>query len=840
MKRFHNIFLMALFCVPIAILAQKPKQLNAGEMKQGLKKLNVFGSMLYLAAHPDDENTRLIAYYANERLFNASYLSCTRGDGGQNLVGSEIRELLGIIRTQELLAARRTDGGQQFFTRANDFGYSKTADETLQIWDRDQVLADIVWTIRKLKPDIIITRFPPDARAGHGHHTSSAVLGIEAFGIAGDKSKYPEQLKHVDAWQPKRIAFNTHPFFFSRRGQPFDSTQYIGMETGDFNSLLGKSYGEMAAESRTNHKSQGFGSTGTRGSHKEWMKLLAGEDFKNDPFEDINTTSSRVKGGNEFAGHVESAYLNFDPEQPWIILPDLVAARRSLSKIKDSHWRGIKEREISKLIQNVTGLYMEIKASDFSYTPGDSIAVNVEIINRSPAEITLSSLNFRELGGKIDLNQKLSNNNPFLLDKKTVVPQDQPFSQPYWLVDKSTLGMYRVDDQLKRGLPENDPALSVETTLLIDGQYFDYELPIIYKKNDPVDGEQYRPLEISPPVTLNINEKVYVFADQNSREVVVKVKAAKNDISGTVWLDLPSGWKSDPLKIDFVLDLKGAEQNVSFSVYPPEEQTSAEIKAIAEVNGRNYDKSLISIQYDHIPTQTLYQPTSTRLVKLDIERRGQNIGYIAGAGDEIPASLEQIGYRVWGLKDEEITEEKLADFDAVILGVRAYNTVDRLKFHQPKLMKYVENGGTMIVQYNTSRRIVVDEIAPYPLKVGRDRVSVEEAEIRILKPDHEVLNFPNKITDTDFDNWVQERGLYFSSEWDDNFDAILSSNDPGEDPKDGGLLVTKYGKGYYIYSGYSWFRQLPAGVPGAYRIFTNMISIGKDKVKATESGSGKE
>ncbi len=835
-----SIYIFLAIFVPLAVLGQKPKQMHPGEIKQGLKKLNVFGSMLYLAAHPDDENTGLIAYFANEELFNASYLSCTRGDGGQNLVGPEIRELLGIIRTQELLAARRTDGGQQFFTRANDFGYSKTADETLQIWDRDQVLSDIVWTIRKLKPDVIITRFPPDARAGHGHHTSSAVLGIEAFEIANDKSKFPEQLKYVEPWQPKRIVFNTHPFFFSRNGQPFDSTRYVAMETGNFNPLLGKSYGEMSAHSRTNHKSQGFGSTGTRESHKEWMKLLAGEEFKENVFEDINTTSTRVIGGDEYSNHVESAYLNFDAEQPWIILQDLVAAKKALAKINDNHWRTIKEKEITNLIRAVSGLYMEVKASDYSYTPGDSISLSVEVVNRSSAEITLSSLNFGNLGGKTELKQQLKDNNPFLFDKKTVLSANQPYSQPYWLVGNSSLGMYRVDDQLKRGLPENEPALNVEATVLIDGQYFDYELPIIYKRNDPVGGEQYRPLEIGPPVTLNIEEKVYVFAGNEAREVVVKIKSNKNDLMGSVSLDLPKGWKSSPAKIDFSMDLKGAEQNISFQVWPPSKQSSADIRAVAEVGGSNYNKSLVSIQYDHIPTQTLYPTSFARLVKLDIDRRGQNIGYLAGAGDEIPASLEQIGYRVWELNDEEIADEKLAGFDAIILGVRAYNTVDRLKFYQPKLMKYVENGGTMIVQYNTSRRMVTDEISPYPMTVGRDRVSVEEAEIRVLKPDHEVLNFPNKITQADFDNWVQERGLYFPSEWDDKFDAILSSNDPGEDPKDGGLLVAKFGKGYYIYSGYSWFRQLPAGVPGAYRIFTNMISIGKEKTKPAESGSGKE
>jgi len=832
MKRPFKLVVI-LISITISAFAQKPKQLHPGEIKQALKKLNVLGSVLYLAAHPDDENTRLIAFYQNEKLFNAAYLSCTRGDGGQNLVGSELRELLGIIRTQELLAARRTDGGQQFFTRANDFGYSKTADETLKIWNRDEVLSDIVWTIRKQKPDVIITRFPPDERAGHGHHTSSAMLGIEAFNIAGDKTKYPEQLKYLEPWQPKRIVFNTHPFFFSHRGEPFDSTEYISMESGDFNPMLGKSYGEMAAESRTNHKSQGFGSTGSRGYHKEYLKLLDGEPFIKDVFEDINTDWSRVEGGESFAGYVESASMNFDTERPWIIISDLVNAYKALPKIKDQYWREIKRREVLEIIKAITGLYMEVKASDFAYSPGDSISLSAEIINRSPISMTLSSLNFRGLGGRNDLNQQLTNNSPFLMDKSAVIPANQPYSQPYWLVEKSTLGMYNVKNQLLRGLPENPPAFTVEAIIKIDRQYFDYELPLIYKSNDPVDGESYQPLEIGPPVTLTITEKVYVFADNTPKEIEVKIKSNQNDQIGNVSLDLPARWKYEPLQKDFSIGLSGSEENVTFLVYPPKNESIANIRSLAAIDGKIYDNSLIRIEYDHIPIQTLYPTSESKLVKLNIERRGQSIAYITGTGDEIPGSLEQIGYEVDELTDEQITSGNLAKYDAVIVGVRAYNTVDRLKFHQEKLLRYVEDGGTMIVQYNTNRRLVTDKLAPYPMELGRDRVSVEEAEIRVLLPNHQVLNYPNKITQNDFDNWVQERGLYFPSSWDENFDAILSSNDPGEDPRDGGLLVAKYGEGYYIYTGYAWFRQLPTGVPGAYRIFTNMISIGKENISTS-------
>ena len=814
------------FCILFSAQAQQPKKPNAAEIQLMLQKLNVLGSVLYVAAHPDDENTRVIAYMANEKKFNTAYLSATRGDGGQNLVGSEIRELLGLIRTQELLAARRTDGGHQYFSRANDFGYSKSSEETFEIWNKEEVLADFVRVYRKHKPDLIITRFPGTGLGGHGHHTASAVLAKEAFEMAADKKKFPESAAQYGVWQPKRILFNTHPFFYKRAGIDMDTASLITLDLGAYNPLLGKSYPEIASLSRSMHKSQGFGSTGQRGMQIEYFDHTAGEKAS-DMFSGIDTSWNRVKGGDKVGYHVDNAIMDFDPTNPSIIVPDLLLAYKELEKVRDQYWKNLKQQEIKDLIKACTGLYMEVKADQFAYSPGDSILLSVESINRSDVKMRLATIKLGDYQS-FTIRQQLYNNRPFNMDMNYQLDANAKYSDPYWLREEGTLGMYKVADQNLISTPENAPALSWVATVEIGDTFLTYELPVIYKENSPVEGEFYRPLEVTPPVFLNISEKVYVFGNGTSKKIDVQVLAGKSDLKGELSLQIPAGWKVEPASYPFELGDKGAEATFSFELYPPATAHAGEVEAVASIDGKTYNNSLVRIEYDHIPVQALFPVSKAKIVKVELEKRGANVGYIVGSGDEIPASLEQVGYKVTELSNGDITAEKMRMFDAVIVGIRGYNTNDRLKFYQEELMKYVENGGTMIVQYNTAHALVTKDLGPYPLKLSRDRVTVEGAEVRILKPDHPVLNFPNKITNADFEGWVQERGLYFPNEWDEQYEAILSSNDPGEDPRDGGLLVAKYGKGYYIYSGYSWFRELPAGVPGAYRIFTNMISIGKE------------
>ncbi len=831
-KYLFNTLLFVALLLCNSLQAQAPKKPTSADIHDDIKRLNVLASALYVAAHPDDENTRLIAYLSNHLRVNTAYLSLTRGDGGQNLIGTEIRELLGVIRTQELLGARRIDGGKQFFSRANDFGYSKNPEETLKMWNKEEVLADVVWTIRNWQPDIIINRFSHDTgRRTHGHHTSSAILSYEAFDLAGNPNSYPEQLTHVKAWKPKRLFFNTSWWFFGSREKfaKADKSKMLSVDVGTYYPLKGKSNTEIAAQSRSMHRCQGFGSTGTRGSMSEYMQLLKGDMPVNreDPFEGINTTWTRIKGGGPIGELISQIEKDFKYDDPSASVPQLLKAYKMITALPNSYWRSVKLAEVKKVMTACMGLFIEAVAESHSVVAGGDMNVTLEMINRSGVKAVVDRLQFFPENRDTILNLSLDNNQLYKHQDSIRFNAGMPPTSPYWLNEPAEMGMYTVSDQLLRGQPETPRVARIKCNLLIEGTPMDYTVDVIYKKNDPVMGEQYRPFEILPPVTANISEKVYVFADNEPKTVDVVVKAGQSNLEGSLRLALPEGWRAEPARQAFALPQKGQEQRLSFSVYPSKQQSDGQVRAIASLNGHQYDKELILIEYDHIPTQSILRPSAARVVRVDLKRMGDKIGYLMGAGDEIPASLEQIGYKVTLLSDRDLSADRLKQFDAVILGIRAYNTVDRLKFQTEQLNKYVEEGGTLILQYNTAHRLVTKDLAPYPLKLSRDRVTVEEAEIRMLKPDHHVLNFPNKIGSADFDNWVQERGLYFPNEWDDNFEAILSSNDPGEPARDGGLLVAKYGKGYYVYSGYSWFRQLPAGVPGAYRLFTNLISVGQ-------------
>jgi LmbE family N-acetylglucosaminyl deacetylase len=811
---------------PVRLQAQAPQRYNAAEIQRALQKLNVLGSALYFAAHPDDENTRLITYLANERLLNTAYLSLTRGDGGQNLIGPEIREQLGIIRTQELLQARRIDGGQQFFSRANDFGFSKDADETFQIWNKEQVLADAVWVIRKFRPDVIITRFSPIPGGTHGHHTASAIIAVEAFSAAADKSRFPEQLQYVDVWQPKRIVWNTSSFFYGE-GRQFDPTGKVALNVGGYNPLLGQSYPEIAAKSRSMHKSQGFGSSGSRGEAMEFLEPLAGDPARQDLFDGINTSWDRLPGSKHVNKLLQRAVQQFQPANPAANIPLLLEAYTAMQKLNDSHWKQVKLQELEEVVRACLGLYLEVTARDYAATPGQLVQLQVEAINRSRIPVRLEQVQFTFAGRDTLLNQNLNNNTRFQFPVSVRLPPDMAYTHPYWLRKEGTLGMFEVADQQLIGLPENPPAAQVQFSLRVDQVPLQVTVPVVFKRTDPVEGEQYRPFEVTPPVFVNLAEKVYMFPDDQPKRVHVMVVAGKANVQGVVSPELPAGWRAEPASMPFDLKQKGDEAQLVFTVFPSPSQSDGHLRFKAQVDNQMFTKGISTIRYNHIPNQTLFPEADARVVRLDLKKKGERIGYIMGAGDEVPQSLEQIGYRVEMLRDDQLQPAYLRQFDAIVVGVRAYNTVDRLRIHQPKLLEYVEQGGTLIVQYNTNGGLVTTNLGPYPLRLSRDRVTVEEAPVTFLRPDHPVLNTPNAISKQDFKGWVQERGLYFPGQWAPEYQPILATHDPGESPKEGGLLVARYGKGHYIYTGYSWFRQLPAGVPGAYRIFTNMLSIGK-------------
>lgn len=821
-----------LLLIPFFSYAQPNQSLSASQIKLKLKKLNFLGSVLYVAAHPDDENTRAITYFANDRLAATAYLSMTRGDGGQNLIGAEIRDELGLIRTQELLAARRLDGGQQFFTRANDFGFSKSAEETFAIWGKDEILSDVVRVYRQYQPDVIITRFPPDERAGHGHHTASAMLAQEAFDVALQADRYKDQLTELSVWQPKRLFTNTGRWWNQTINE--NTPGIVSLNVGGYSALLGTSYSEIAAVSRSQHKSQGFGSRGVRGDQLEFLEFVKGEKAEKDVFENVNTTWTRVKGGEKVKPLVEKLIAEFNEEDPAASVPSLLHVRNQLLQVETGVWRTRKLEEVNELIRACLGLFAEATADQYWTSPNRPLVVSMEIVNRSKADLKLRQVSSPTLNYDTTLSTTLINNKQLLFKIRRTAQNSLEFSAPYWLQQEHSLGTFTIPHASLIGKPESGPAISIACTFEVNGIDLIVQVPVVHKTVDPVKGELNRAVEVVPPVFVNIPEQVIIVSSDAPREVKVIVKSSsKEKVSGAVKLALPSGWRSEPASIPFELTKQGEEQTKTFVLLPAKEEGNFSLKATAEVDGKTFDRSLKIIAYDHIPTQTLLPTAEAALVRLNLKKEGRVVGYIKGAGDDVPSALRNMGYEVWEMKNEEITPENLKRVDAVVLGIRAVNTNDRLRFVMNDLMEYVKGGGTMIVQYNTNFDYETDVFAPYPITLSRDRVTEEDAEVRLLKPDHALLNYPNKITAQDFSGWVQERGLYFPNKWDANYEALLSMNDNGEAAKDGSLLVAKYGEGQYIYTGLSFFRELPEGVAGAYKLFANIVSAGKPKKLAT-------
>ncbi|PQJ73554.1 PIG-L family deacetylase [Polaribacter butkevichii] len=829
--------IVSVLLISISVFAQQPQKLTSNQIYEKIQKLNFLGTALYIAAHPDDENTRLIAYLANNVKARTGYLSLTRGDGGQNLIGPEIRELLGVIRTQELLAARSIDGGEQLFTRANDFGYSKHPDETLEIWNKEAVLSDVVWAIRTFKPDVIINRF--DHRTPgttHGHHTSSAMLSVAAFDIVADSTKYPSQLKYTETWSPKRLFQNTSSWFYRGREAEFKekTKNFTKLDVGVYYPLKGVSNNELASIASSQHLCQGFGRLTTRGSENEYLEFLKGEALKdeNDIFSGINTTWNRLENGGEIGEILYDVENNFDFVNPSKHLPKLMNAYTLIEKLEDTHWRIIKEKQIKEIIEACVGLYIEASAVSSSAIPNSKIDVNFEVVNRSSFPMILTSIT-PTLDKKIiykgfDLEQ-----NKKINFKENLLIKTDDFTDPYWLKKEPSLGMYKVDNQELIGKPETPRVVKIDFNLVIN------YLPITITKNvvmryaERDKGEIYEPFEVLPKVTTKLKNKVLIFSDSIAKKVSVEVRAGASYVNGKVSLKVPENWSVTPNEVSFDIAQKKDKQTVSFMVSPPKEQSEGKLEVQATIEGKTYTKELVEINYSHIPKQSVLLNSEAKVVRLNIKKEGNKIGYIKGAGDVVPESLRQIGYTVEDINPLEINGTNLLKYDAIVVGIRAYNVVDELKFKQKFLLEYVEKGGNMIVQYNTNRG--VDVAAPFALELSRDRVTDEFAEVTVLDAENSLLNFPNKITSEDFKGWVQERGLYFPSSWDTAYTPVLSMHDKGETAKKGSLLIAKYGKGNYMYTGLSFFRELPAGVSGAYKLFANMLSVKKNETVAKEA-----
>ncbi len=858
------LLLLSLIVIYLTPGAAQRELSGAAQAKLALDQLNVTGSVLMIAAHPDDENTALLAYLARGRKVRTGYLSLTRGEGGQNLIGPEQGDALGLIRTQELLAARRIDGAEQFFSRAIDFGFTKTPQEAFEKWGHDKILSDVVWVIRRFQPDVIVLRFTGTPRDGHGQHQASAILGKEAFSAAADPARFPEQLQYVKPWQARRLMWNAAVFTAEQEKETEKEPKKVVVDPGDYDPVLGHSYAEIAGMSRSMHRSQGMGSPERKGSARSYLLPVSGDAAAHDLFDGIDITWNRFPGGREVGRALAEAARTFDPANPTKTVPLLIAAQKAMAQMHQP-LVDFKRAELEDAIALCSGLWLDANADKFATTPGGSFRLTATAVNRAKLRAEVAGVDVEgiaEAAAK-DTQGTLPYNEPktFAIDVK--VPAAAPLSQPYWLREPKQADTYSVSNQLEIGLPENPPLLRAHFHLKLDGAAVDVVRPVIFRYIERAQGELTRPLVIEPAVTLRWSRRSSLFPSAASKGLELQVRANIAGAKGDVRIQAPAGWSAAPGSQSFQLSTAGQESAMSFQLTPPAGDTRAALRAEARVGDENIAVGMETISYPHIPPQVLFLPAATELVRSDVKLQARNIGYIMGAGDEVPEALRELGAEVAMLGPADLAAADLGRFDAIVAGVRAYDTRPDLRANQERLLKYVQDGGTLVVQYITPQfggrggggggrggrgaqpgrgapsgrggdpagrgpQPIRDEhIGPYPLAVGGGRVTVEDAPVQLPNPSSPLLHSPNQIGARDFEGWIQERGLNFASEWDPRYQPLFECHDPGEQPLLGGTLYARYGKGAYVFTAFSWFRELPAGVPGAFRIFANLLSAGK-------------
>ena len=820
------VFLLFTFAFSFSAFSQSPETYTSSEIFQQIKKLNVLASVLYVAAHPDDENNALLPYLAKEKLYRTAYLSLTRGDGGQNLIGDEQGIELGMIRTEELLAARKVDGAEQYFSRAYEFGFSKNAAEALRIWDREKILSDVVWVIRNYQPDVIIRRFPPDKRAGHGHHAASAILAQEAFTAAADPSKFPEQFKYgVKPWQAKRILWNTYNF----GGNNTTSDDQLKIDIGGYNPLIGKSYGELGGEARTMHKSQGEGRPRRRGESYEYFVTTGGDPAKNDLMDGIVTDWKRLPGDEAIETMINDIISKYNIAQPDLSVPALVKLYQSIKALPEGNWRNKKLDEVEQIIIECSALYVEATSSQSQVVQGGSLSINFNLIKREDVNAFLKNISVENFDSSFSTT--LPTNQNVNINKTLAVADDKKISQPYWLVYPLQGGTFDVRDQTLIGKAWNDPSFEATFTVNIDGEDFAIKRPVQYRYIDPVKGDTYQPIPVLPKIELNYTQDNFISMNGAPARATMHLKSNSNDDKEyKVIQEYSKNWSND--YPSFTYNSKDAEiYKTGIFTSKSNETNTTEQTNLKTADGK-YDGYTKIIAYNHIPTITYFPRAQANLVKLNIKIIGKKIGYITGAGDKVPDALKEMGYEVTNLSEKDITDENLKQYDAIITGIRAYNLYQYLSDKNDVLMRYVKNGGNMIVQYMKSNQVGDKNITvgPYPFKISSgSRVTEEDAKVNFLLPDNPALNYPNKITEKDFDGWVQERSTYQATTLDSHYETPLGMHDTDEDQTKGSLAIAKYGKGNFVYASLVFFRQLPAGVPGAYRLMANLIGLPKNK-----------
>lgn len=847
-----------------------------------LKRLQTTASMMHTAAHPDDEDSGLIARTARGDNARVSYLSLTRGEGGQNVIGPELFESLGIIRSEELLQARRLDGGQQFFTRFMEYGFSKKREEAARIWDDKKVLGDMVRAIRIFRPLVITSRFSGTPADGHGQHQLAGYLTPIAFKAAADPNQYPEHFQEgLRPWQAKKL-YVGQGFTASAANPPS-----LVVSTGDYDPLIGRSYFEIAMEGRSQHKSQEMGSLELRGKQQSGVRLLETLATKVDKegslFDGIDTSITGIAKTTGLDGSLDAdlktiqdaaakALADFDAMTPAKSVPALgaglqatKAARQKLSGKTDAASQDAdfllknKEKEFSEALLAAAGVIVDALADTETINAGDSTNVSVRVFAPDASGISVAGASLKALEGwtsaaTAEPTQPAAT--PFRSRAevsvganffKLTAPADAQPTQPYWLSGARESFTFNWESAgMDKNMPFQKPIATAEVKISVGGAEVTAWKTVEYRFADDIRGEVRRDLNVVPAVTVGLDSNLIIAptsAKATVKRVVMSVSNnAPRELKGTAKLELPSGWTSTPASANFDLKAKGQKTAVVFDVTIPAntKADSYNIPAVAQVDGKTYGLTMHEVAYEHIQTHRRYSPSAISAKVVDLKISPVRVGYVMGTGDRVPEAIGLLGLPVTMLDERDLSTGDLSKFDTIVIGIRASQVRPDYTANNGRLLDFVKNGGTMIVQYQ-QQEFIRDNLAPFPVKmesvvngqqrIGNVRVVDENAPVTMLVPNHTVLNFPNKIGNTDWDNWVQERNLYSLTGLDSQYTALLSTADEGEQPVTGGLVYAKIGKGHWVYNSYSFFRQLPAGNPGAYRLFANLLSLPKSPAK---------
>jgi LmbE family N-acetylglucosaminyl deacetylase len=813
---------LILLCVSASLRLETDAQVRpiydqgAVGLDQVLNWLRFDGRVLMIGAHPDDEDTALLAYLARGVHARTGYLSLTRGDGGQNIIGPELGEALGVIRTEELLQARRLDGAEQFFTRAYDYGFSKTLAEAKQKWDERLVLCDVVSVIRKFRPHVVVAQFNGTPSDGHGQHQYAGYISPIAVKAASDATQC----------QQSGPVWTTTKFYVRHRGQG-DPT--LRINTGQYDFVLGRSYFEIAMHARSQHRSQEQGVLELKGTQYSNLNLIApsGETRDADIFSGVTYTGRNV-------GMLASEAR--DISKPRELLPRLTVLLPDPSSAEPASSTMSTDPLVADAILRASGTRIDVLADRDTAVPGESFPVSVRMFQPQPEEVKIVDVSFNlptekasepSTGAQTPFRREAANWSSYFT---LTVPADSIPTQPYWLLSQRKGELFEIAGGVAASEPFGARPAEASITCEVMGKRFTIRKPVEYRFADDIRGELRRDLSIVPRITVGTDKDLMVVStrsDQQTRDVSVAVRNnTSGPSSGKVRLVLPAGWTSSPAEADFSMTRKGESTSVRFTVNIPRSAGvgSFEIKPEAVAGGQTFAQSMQTIAYEHIQTHRIYRPAKVDVKIVDVQTAPVKVGYVRGSGDRVPDAIRELGLGVDEIDDAMLAAGDLSRFQTIVVGIRAYQVRPALVANNKRLLEFANNGGTLIVQYQLPPTYSQPNLTPYPAQMG-PRVSDENAAVMIVEPMHPIFNYPNKITQDDFKGWVQERNLYNFSTMDPKYVGLLESHDAGEAENKGGLVIADVGKGKFVYCSYSLFRQLPAGVPGAYRLLANLVSL---------------